>query len=124
MFTVADAPRISSTTPLAEEKARELAQRKASEERALSIRRNLLDAGRESATEYGRALFKECGEQVSDALDALFGRLVRGEAIAGPHYCAVPALLTFKGKGLRPIAALALGVVLDRLSQRRSYREV
>jgi len=121
---VADAPRISSTTPLAEEKARELAQRKASEERALSIRRNLLDAGRESATEYGRALFKECGEQVSDALDALFGRLVRGEAIAGPHYCAVPALLTFKGKGLRPIAALALGVVLDRLSQRRSYREV
>lgn len=124
MFTVADAPRISSTTPLAEEKARELAQRKASEERGLSIRRNLLDAGRESATEYGRALFKECGEQVSDALDALFGRLVRGEAIAGPHYCAVPALLTFKGKGLRPIAALALGVVLDRLSQRRSYREV
>lgn len=81
-------------------------------------------AGRESATEYGRALFKNYGERVSDALDALFGRVVRGEAIAGPHYCAVPALLTFSSKGLRPIAALALGVVLDRLSQQRSYREV
>lgn len=124
MFSVANAPRISSTTHLAEEKARELAQRKASEERALTIRRNLLVAGKESATEYGRLLFKEYGERVTDALDALFGRVVRGEAIAGPHYCAVPALLTFKDKGLRPIAALALGAVLDRLSQRRSYREV
>ena len=48
MFSVADASRISSTTHLAEEKARELAQRKASEERALSIRRNLVD-GRNDA---------------------------------------------------------------------------
>lgn len=121
---MADATRISSTNPLAEEKQREAAQRKASQDRAQSIRRNLLDAGRETATEYGRLLFREYGERVSDALEALFGRIVRGEASAGPHYCAVPALLVFKDKGLRPAAALALGVVLDRLSQRRSYREV
>lgn len=121
---MADATRISSTNPLAEEKQREAAQRKASEDRARSIRRNLLNAGRETATEYGRLLFREYGERVSDAIEALFLRMLRGDAPAGPHYCALPALLVFHDKGLRPAAALALGVVLDRLSRRRPYREV
>jgi DNA-directed RNA polymerase len=124
VFPVADATRISSTNPLEEEKAREAAQRKASEERARTVRRNLINAGRESATEYGRLLFREYGERVGDALEALYGRVLRGEAIAGPHFCAVPALLVFREKGLRPAAALALGVVLDQLSRRRSYRDV
>jgi len=121
---VADATRILSTSPFAEEIARERAQQLEAESRGQSIRRTLQVAGRERATEYGRLLFQQQAERVGDALDALFGRLLRKQCAAGPHYCALPALLVFKDKGPRPIASLALGTVLDRLSQRRPYREL
>jgi DNA-directed RNA polymerase len=121
---VPDAASISSATPWEEEKAREAQQRRLSEERAQSIRRNLLNAGRETATEYGRILFRHYAQAVSDGLEAIVGRLARGEVIAGQHFCAAPVLLRFGGKGTKPAASLALGVVLDQLSQRRNYRDV
>lgn len=88
------------------------------------MRKALQEAGREGATEYGRALFREYVEVVSDAIEALFGRLLRGQAPAGRHYCAIPALLVFAERGMRPAAALALGVVIDQLSRRRTFKEV
>lgn len=124
MFAVLDEASISSAAPWAEEKARETQQRRLSEERAQSIRRNLLDAGRETATEYGRILFRHYGQAVSDGLEALIGRMARGEAVAGPHFCALPVLLQFGEKGVRPAASLALGAVLDQLSRRRPYRDL
>lgn len=119
-----DAASISSATPWEEEKAREAQQRRLSDERAQAIRRNLLAAGRETATEYGRILFRHYAQAVSDGLEEIVGRLARGEAIAGPHFCAAPVLLRFGGKGVKPAASLALGVVLDQLSKRRNYKDV
>jgi DNA-directed RNA polymerase len=124
VFAVPDAASISSAALWAEEKDREQHQRRLSEERAEAIRRNLLAAGRETATEYGRTLFGHYAQVVSDGLDALVGRLARGEAAAGPHFCALPVLLRFGERGVRPAASLALGAVLDQLSRRRPYREV
>lgn len=124
MFTVPNAPRISSTPDWAEQQQRERAQQQGSAERSRSVHQNLVNAGRESVTEYGRLLFKECAEKVGDALEALFGRVLRGEAPAARHYCAIPVLLCFADRGMRPVAALSLGVVLDQLSRRRTYREV
>ena len=119
-----DQARISSTTPWEEEIARERAQQQAADERAAVIRRNLLNAGRETATEYGRQLFRVYVERVSNALEALFGRILRKQVLAGPHYCALPALLAFQNQGLRPVAALAMSVVLDRISVARAYKDV
>jgi DNA-directed RNA polymerase len=121
---VVPASRISSTSSISDELARETAQRRESENKAQAMRRNLQVAGRERATEYGRELFQQNAERVGDALDALFGRLLRKQCAAGPHYCALPALLVFKDKGPRPIASIALGAVIDRISQRRPYREL
>lgn len=123
-MTVADSPSISSTELWREEKEREELQRRRAEERSQSIHRSLKSAGRELATNYGAALFRAYCERVNDGLEALFGRVVRGEALAGQHYEAVPVLLMFHSKGLRPAAALALGVVIDKLTQRRAYRDV
>ena len=118
------ASRSLSTSSISEEIARETAQQQEAQNKANAIRRNLQGAGRERATEYGRHLFRQNAERVGDALDTLFGRLLRTKCVAGPHYCALPALLVFKDKGPRPIASLALGAVLDRLTQRRTYREL
>ena len=77
--------------------------------------------GKESATEYGTALFKEYGEAVKIGIDALLTRFANNQAIAGPNYQALPLLLHFKDKGLEPIAAVALGTVLDTLTRRQRY---
>ena len=77
--------------------------------------------GKESATEYGRALFNQYGEAVKIGVDALLSRFAANPGMAGPHFEALPLLLHFKDKGLGPIAAVALGAVLDTLTRRQRY---
>lgn len=92
---------------------------------ASSTSRSRLQAiGKESATEYGRALFIQHGEPLALALDALLTSFVLDPTIAGPHYCALPLLLHFATRGAKPIAAVVLGKTLDRLSQRHTHRRL
>jgi DNA-directed RNA polymerase, mitochondrial len=87
-------------------------------------RARLQSMQRESATEYGRALFVEHGEALALALDSLLTRFVLDPSIAGPHHCALPLLLHFSGRGIRPVAAVALAKVLDTLSRRHRHRKL
>jgi DNA-directed RNA polymerase len=87
-------------------------------------RARLQSINRESATEYGRALFVQHGEPLAQALDALLTRFVLDPTIAGPHYCALPLLLHFAGRGIKPVAAVALAKVLDTLSRRHTHRRL
>lgn len=89
-----------------------------------SSRSRLQSIGKESATEYGRALFAQHGEALALALDGLMTRFVLDPTIAGPHYCALPLLLHFSSRGVRPVAAVALGKVLDGLSKRHTHRRL
>lgn len=84
----------------------------------------LVAARRESVTPYGRALFIEHGQAIADAMDALMVRFVLNPAISGPHYQALPLLLHFSGRGIRPVAAIALTRVLDGISSRRTHRRL
>lgn len=87
-------------------------------------RARLQAINRESATEYGRALFVQHGEPLAQTLDALLTRFVLDPTIAGPHYCALPLLLHFANRGVRPVAAVALAKVLDTLSRRHTHRRL
>jgi DNA-directed RNA polymerase len=101
--------------------SREELETEAGKSRAKASRAALVAQGKESATEYGRLLFDHCGEKVKIGIDALLTRFAANPAMAGPHYEALPLLLHFKDKGLAPIAAVALGAVLDTLTRRQSY---
>ena len=91
---------------------------------ARAYRARLVTRGQEASTEYGRALFAEHGQCVADGLDRLLTRFVANPAIAGPHYEALPLLLHFKDAGPKPIAAVALLVVLDGISGRHRHRKL
>ena len=94
----------------------------AAEARGKASRAQLVAQGKESATEYGRALFDRYGEAVKIGIDALLSRFAENPAMVGPHFEALPLLLHFKDKGLGPIAAVALGAVLDTLTRRQARR--
>ena len=101
--------------------SREQLEIEAASDRAKASRAKLVAQGKESATEYGRQLFDCCGEAVKIGIDALLTRFAANPAMAGPHFEALPMLLHFKDKGLAPIAAVALGAVLDTLTRRLRY---
>lgn len=101
--------------------SREETEKEAAAARATASRGALVAQGKESATEYGSLLFDRCGEAVKIGIDALLTRFAANPAMAGPHYEALPMLLHFKDKGLAPIAAVALGAVLDTLTRRQAY---
>lgn len=85
-------------------------------------RARLKQQQRESATEYGRALFQAHGEKVALALEQVIGKAINREQVAGPHYAGLLHLMELCDKGPKPIAAVALGAVLDKVSQRSGYR--
>lgn len=58
------------------------------------------------------------------ALDGLMTQFVVTPTIAGPHYAALPLLLHFSTRGIRPVVAVALKTVLDGLSQRHRHRRL
>ena len=86
-------------------------------ERGEAMERNLKANGRESATGYGSALFQLYGESVGIAIDALLTDLLGNPTRAGKHFGAWPLLLHFCDRGPRSIAAIALGVVIDGISE-------
>lgn len=113
----------SSSTP--QEQAQLHLEQQAAEAAKSSARINqarLKQQQREAATAYGRALFHQHGERLALALEHVVGQALNGTVNAGPHYAGMLRLMELGDKGPRPIAAIALGVVLDRISQRSSYR--
>ena len=114
-------PAFDPPLPSSAQASLEQLEAEAAEARAKAARGTLVAQGKESATEYGRALFNQYGEAVKIGIDALLSRFAANPAMAGPHFEALPLLLHFKDKGLGPIAAVALGAVLDTLTRRQRF---
>ena len=106
------------------QRQREQAAESRAQDAARAAHSRLKANGREASTEYGRALFRQHGEALALHLDQLMTRFVVTPTIAGPHYCALPLLLHFSGKGVRPVAAVALLTFLQTISQRKTYRRL
>lgn len=85
---------------------------------AINARARLKAQANETATEYGRVLFKEHAERVTVALGLLLEELVANPHRPGPHFAAWPLLLMVTNRGPRSLAAIALAVVIDHISQR------
>ena len=112
---------MSTTTQQAQQHL-EARARDAARSAAGIARARLRQQQRESATEYGRALFARHGEAVALRLEDTLGRVIRGELEAGPFHAGIWLLLPLGSKGPRAMAAIALGTVLDRVSQRTTHR--
>ena len=94
----------------------EQASQAAAKNAAAIARAKLRQQQRESATEYGRALFATHGEAVALGLEHAIGKALNRELVAGPYHAGMMQLFQLGRKGPRAIAAVALGAVLDRLS--------
>lgn len=105
------------------QKQREQRERERAKWDAINARAKLKAQGRESVTEYGRALFSLYAEQVTVALGLLLEELLANPNKPGPHFAAWPLLLHVN-RGARPIASIALGVVIDQISQRPEQRSL
>ena len=102
---------------------REREQRRAIE-RGINQQKQLLAKSREGSTRYGTQLFKDYAETVSIAIDGLLSELLVNPTKAGPHFGAWPLLLTFCDRGPRSIAVIAVGVVVDRISQTMTKKQL
>ena len=91
---------------------------------ALNARAKLKAQGKESATEYGQALFQDNAEQVTVALGLLLEELLVNPSKPGPHFAAWPLLLHVTNRGPRSLASIALGVVIDYISQRPTQKRL
>jgi DNA-directed RNA polymerase len=91
---------------------------------AINARARLKAQGRESVTEYGRALFERHAETVTVALGLLLEELLANPNKPGPHFAAWPLLLGVTNRGPRSLAAIALGVVIDQISQKPEQRKL
>lgn len=109
----------SASTPVDElQKQRESREQQRAQERSRDNHRQLIAKGKESRTPHGVALMRAYGETLGVAIDALLTNLIAKPDLAGRHYGAWPLLLYFNGRGPRSIAAITLGVVVDKISQR------
>lgn len=93
-------------------------------ERTQNQQATLRAKGKEGRTSYGRALFENYAEAVNVSLDAFLTRMVVSPHAAGKHYEAWPLLLHFADRGPRSIAMIALGVVIDKITQRPTVTSV
>jgi DNA-directed RNA polymerase len=109
---------------LERQKQTEKRERERAEWDAINARSRLKAQGRESATEYGRDLFQRHAETVTVALGLLLEELLANPAKAGPHFAAWPLLLGVSDRGPRSLASIALGVVVDQISQRPTERKL
>lgn len=91
---------------------------------AINARARLRELGRESVTEYGTALFTANAERVTIALGLLLEELLANPSKPGPYFSAWPLLLMVTNRGPRTLAAIAIGVVLDHISQRPTERKL
>lgn len=109
----------SASTPVDKlQRQREQREQRRAAERSRDNHQLLVAKNKETATPHGAALIAAYGETINVALDSLLSQLVVDPHRAGQHYAAWPLLLYFSGRGPRSIAAIALGVVVDRISQR------
>jgi DNA-directed RNA polymerase len=116
------APGISSTTPEERQRHLEAVAREEAASASRIARATLRQRQRESATEYGRALFSGYGEAVALALEDAMGNALSGRAAAGPYFAGMLQLMGLGSRGPRAIAAVALGVVVDRMGQPCRHR--
>ena len=91
---------------------------------AINARTKLKAQGKESATEYGQALFQDNAEQITVALGSLLEELLANPSKPGPHFAAWPLLLHVTNRGPRSLASIALGVVIDYISQRPTQKRL
>lgn len=113
-----------STCHLDRQKQSELRQRERAKWDAINARAKLKAQGSETATEYGRALFQQNAEALTVALGLLLEELLANPHKAGPHFAAWPLLLGVADCGPRSLAAIALGVVIDQISQKPTERKL
>lgn len=117
--------KISASTPRGEQqKQREAKEKERAQWDAINARAKLKAQGKESVTEYGRALFLEHAERVTVALGLLLEELLANPSKPGPHFAAWPLLLHVTNRGPRSLASIALAVVIDHISQRPSQRQL
>jgi hypothetical protein len=90
------------------------------EQRAKVMRQALRRYRRESCTEYGTALFQQFADPVSREIEAILYRWGENPQLGGPGFGALP-LVAALGSPQR-IAAVALVVILDRLSHAVSFQ--
>lgn len=114
----------ASTCQLDRQKQTERRERERAQWDAVNARARLRAQGKESVTEYGRVLFQQHAEAVTVALGLLLEELLANPTKAGPHFAAWPLLLGVTYRGPRSLAAIALGVVIDQISQRPTERKL
>ena len=112
----------SSTGDEAAQRHLEIQALEAAAQGARIARERLKRQGRESVTEYGRALFAAHGEAVALALEHAIGQAISRQLVAGPYHAGIAQLVGLGRKGPRAIAAVALGALIDRISRRSSHR--
>ena len=115
--------KLGASTPAFElQKQTELRERERAKWDAINAQARLKAQGKESLTDYGRALFREHAEQVTVALGQLLEELLANPNKPGPHFAAWPLLLAVTNRGPRSLAAIALGVVIDEISSQPEQR--
>lgn len=113
-----------STCHLDRQKQSEFREQERARWDAINARTKLKAQGNEAATEYGRALFRRHAETLTVALGLLLEELLANPHKPGPHFAAWPLLLGVSDRGPRSLAAIALGVVIDQISQRPTERKL
>jgi len=109
----------TASTPVDElQRQREQREVRRANERSLNQHQWLKASNRESRTSYGGQLIQRYGEQFGISLDALLTDLLVNSSKAGPYFGYWPLLLHFSDRGPRSIAAITLGVVVDRITRR------
>jgi DNA-directed RNA polymerase, mitochondrial len=108
----------------AEQLAREGREAERAQQRTKATGAKARAAGRLASTPLGHELFDAHGELVAQALSQRLARFVEAPHEPGPHYAALPLLLQFADKGPRTIAAVALLVVLNRISEPQPHRKL
>ena len=114
----------ASTCQLERQKQSESRERERAKWDAINARAKLKAQGREGATEYGRALFQQHAETLTVALGLLLEELLANPSKPGPHFAAWPLLLGVSDRGPRSLASIALGVVIDQISQKPTERKL
>ena len=115
-----------SSSTATEDHQRHLERRaqEAAANRAAIDRAKLRQKERESVTEYGTAMLKAHGERVALALEHTIGLAINRQVVAGPYHAGMWLVFELGDKGPRSIAAVALTVVLDRISRPGSHRSM
>ena len=107
-----------------EQRHRQLREARRATERSQNQHVSLKTQGRESRTSYGYALFGNYGELYSQGLNQFLAKKILDPYSAGRHHQCWEFLLHFSNHGPRPIAAIVLTCVIDRISVTTEKRKL